>query len=179
MRRPIAANAGQLEHYDCEYKRNGTVSLFIFLDARTGPWRKVDVTDSRAAVGFAACMRDPRRRSLLEGRAHPGGAEQYVHPLRRRALPSLPAGQSATPPVLAQFHYVPKHTSWLSMVEIEIGVLCSQCLERRIQCTRRILSEVAVWERQRNASRARGCSQWRMLAPKHRAYTSRSSAKEA
>lgn len=78
-----------------------------------------------------------------------------------------------------QFHYVPKHTSWLSMVEIEIGVLRSQCLDRRIQCTQRILSEVAAWERQRNASRARGCSQLRMLAPKHRAYTSRSSAKEA
>ncbi|MBK3666682.1 hypothetical protein JJE66_36420 [Bradyrhizobium diazoefficiens] len=72
MLRPIPVKAGQLEHYDCEYKRNGTFSLFIFLDARTGPWRKVDVTDSRAAAGFAACMRDRRRRSL--GRANPSPA---------------------------------------------------------------------------------------------------------
>lgn len=78
-----------------------------------------------------------------------------------------------------QFHYVPKHASWLSMVEIEIGVLRSQCLDRRIQCTQRILSEVAAWERQRNASRARACLQLRKLAPKHGAYASQSSAKEA
>lgn len=181
-RRPIPAKAGQLEHYDCEYKRNGTVNLFVFLDARTGPWRKVNITDSRAAVGFAACMREPRRRSLLKGRAHPGRAGQisthsvgalyqaFLPPEARRLLCRL------------QFHYVPKHASWLSMVEIEIGVLRSQCLDRRIQCPQRIVSEVAAWERQRNASHAR--IKWMFTAEKARtkmgrAYTSWSSAKEA
>lgn len=68
------------------------------------------------------------------------------------------------------------------MVEIEIGVLGSQFLDRRIQCTQRILSEVAAWERQRNASRAR--IKWMFKTEKARAkagraYISRSSAKEA
>lgn len=81
-----------------------------------------------------------------------------------------------------QFHYVPKHASWLSMVEIEIGVLRSQCLDRRIQCTQRIVSEGAAWERPSNASRAR--IKWMFTTEKARAkagraYTSWSSAKEA
>ena len=57
VREPIPAEPGQLERYDCEYKRNGTANLFIFLDVHR-PWRKVKVTDSRAAVDFAACMRE-------------------------------------------------------------------------------------------------------------------------
>src|SRR4030088_3214626 len=57
VRQPIPAGPGQLERYDCEYKRNGTVNLFVFLDAHR-PWRKVKVTDRRAAEDFAICMRE-------------------------------------------------------------------------------------------------------------------------
>src|SRR6266496_809216 len=57
VRQPIPATPGQFERYDCEYKRNGTANLFIFLDVHR-PWRKVKVTNSRAAVDFAACMRE-------------------------------------------------------------------------------------------------------------------------
>src|SRR5438309_4035562 len=56
-RQPIPAAPGQLERYDCEYRRNGTVNLFVFLDAHR-PWRKVKVTEHRAARDFAHCMRD-------------------------------------------------------------------------------------------------------------------------
>ena len=52
VRQPIKAKPGHLERYDCEYKRNGTANLFIFLDVHR-PWRKVKVTDSRTAVDFA------------------------------------------------------------------------------------------------------------------------------
>ena len=57
LREPIPAKPSQLERYDCEYKRNGTANLIVFLDVHR-PWRKVKVTDSRAAVDFAACMRE-------------------------------------------------------------------------------------------------------------------------
>ena len=57
VRPPIPAEPGQLERYDCEYKRNGTVNLFVFLDAHR-PWRKVKVTDRRTAEDFATCMRE-------------------------------------------------------------------------------------------------------------------------
>src|SRR5438270_264220 len=56
-RQPIPAAPGQLERYDCEYRRNGTVNLFVFLDAHR-PWRKVKVTDHRTARDFAHCMRE-------------------------------------------------------------------------------------------------------------------------
>ena len=68
----------------------------------------------------------------------------------------------AFPPVEArrllhrlEFHYVPKHASWLNMVEIEIGVLRSQCLDRRIDSKECLVSEIAAWERRRNTSRSR------------------------
>ena len=54
-----------------------------------------------------------------------------------------------------EFHYVPKHASWLNMVEIEIGVLRGQCLDRRIGERQRLVTEIAAWEDQRNASGAR------------------------
>jgi hypothetical protein len=53
------------------------------------------------------------------------------------------------------FRYVPKHASWLNMVEIEIGVLHSQCLDRRIDSKKRLVSEVGAWEQQHNTPRAR------------------------
>ena len=145
---------GQLERYDCEYKRNGTANLFIFLDAHR-PWRKVKVTNSRAAVDFAACMREltdvhfpeaERIRVVLDNLStHSAGALYQAFPAAeaRRVLRRL------------EFHYVPKHASWLNMVEIEIGVLRSQCLDRRIATWEQLVSETAAWERQRNASRAR------------------------
>src|SRR5580693_8717889 len=54
-----------------------------------------------------------------------------------------------------EFHYVPKHASWLNMVEIEIGVLRGQCLDRRIGERERLVAEIGAWEKQRNESAAR------------------------
>jgi DDE superfamily endonuclease len=68
VRQPIKAEPGQLERYDCEYKRNGTANLFIFLDVHR-PWRKVKVTDSRTTIDFAACI--TRRRLLSQSGARP------------------------------------------------------------------------------------------------------------
>src|SRR5437762_11785566 len=57
VREPIRAEPGQLERYDCEYRRNGTVNLFVFLDAHR-PWRRVKVTEHRTGRDFAQCMRE-------------------------------------------------------------------------------------------------------------------------
>ena len=70
VRAPIPPKPGQLERYDCEYKRNGTANLFVFLDVHR-PWRKVKVTISRTAVDFAACMRDLADLHFPKARAHP------------------------------------------------------------------------------------------------------------
>jgi DDE superfamily endonuclease len=119
------------------------------------PWRRVKVTDSRTAVDFAACMRE-----LVD--VHFPKAERIRVVLDNLSTHTAGALYQAFPPAEArrllnrlEFHYVPKHASWLNMVEIEIGVLRSQCLDRRIDSKERLVSEIAAWERQRNASRAR------------------------
>jgi len=154
VRQSIPARPGQLERYDCEYKRNGTANLFVFLDVHR-PWRKIKVTDSRTGVDFAVCMRDltdvyfPKAkliRVVLDNLStHLAGTLYRAFPPdeARRVLRRL------------EFHYVPKHASWLNMVEIEIGVLRSQCLDRRIATKTQVESEIAAWERQRNAAAAR------------------------
>ena len=170
VRQPISAKPGQLERYDCEYKRNGTANLFIFLDAHRS-WRKVKVTDRRAAEDFAACMREltdvhfpeaEQIRVVLDNLSthFPGSLYQAFSPCEaRRVLRRL------------EFHYVPKHASWLNMVEIEIGVLRGQCLDRRIANREQLESEIATWERQRNASGAR--IKWMFTTEKARAKMGR------
>jgi transposase len=154
VRPPIPAEPGQLERFDFEYRRNGTVNLFVFIDAHR-PWRKVKVTERRTAADFAACMRE-----LTD--IHFPEAEQIRVVLDNLSTHSPAALYSALPPAEArrvlrrlEFHYTPKHASWLNMVEIEIGVLRSQCLARRIATRKRLVSEIAAWQRQRNHSGAR------------------------
>ena len=158
MREPIPAKPGQLERYDCEYRRNGTVNLFVFLDAHR-PWRKVKVTAHEPRLrptnqDFAHCMRDlvdadypdaPIIRVVMDNLStHSAGSlyDAFPAPEARRLLQRL------------EFHHTPKHASWLNMVEIEIGVLRSQCLDRRIDDKDKLIAEIAAWERQRNAEKA-------------------------
>src|SRR5438552_3318079 len=154
VRQPISAMPGQLERYDCEYRRNGTVNLFVFLDAHR-PWRRVKVTDRRANQDFAHCMRDlvdlhypdaPTIRVVLDNLStHSAGAlyDAFPAPEARRILKRL------------EFHHTPKHASWLNMVEIEIGVLRGQCLDRRIDDKERLVAEIDAWQQQRNADQAK------------------------
>jgi transposase len=170
VRQPIPAEPGQLERYDYEYRRNGTVNLFVFLDVNR-PWRKVKVTRQRTARDYAHCMRDlvdvhfPTAiciRVVQDNLStHTAGALYEAFPPReaRRILRRL------------EFHYTPKHASWLNMVEIEIGILSSQCLNRRIDDAERLISEIAAWEQQRNAAGAR--INWMFTTDKARAKMGR------
>ncbi len=176
VRRPIPAEPGQIERYDCEYRRNGTANLFVFLDANRS-WRKVKVTERRTAQDFAACMREitdifypkaERIRVVLDNLStHSAGALYQTFPAdqARRMLRRL------------EFHYVPKHASWLNMVEIEISVLATQCLDQRIESYTRLLAETAAWEKQRNAARAR--VNWMFTTEKARAKMGRAYPKPA
>jgi transposase len=164
-RLPIPPAPGQPERYDCEYKRNGTANVFVFVDAHKS-WRHVKVTDHRAARDFAHCMRDladthypdaDRIRVVMDNLStHSVGAlyETFPAPEAHCLLQRL------------EFHYTPKHASWLNMVEIEIGVLRGQCLDRRIGERSRLEAEIAHWQRRRNASGAR--IEWRFTTHKAR-----------
>jgi transposase len=151
VRPPIPASPGETERYDSEYKRNGTANLFIFVAPLEG-WRRVKVTEHKSNADFAECMRDLVDihyteanviRVVLDnlGTHRPGALYATFPPEEaRRILRKL------------EFHYTPKHGSWLNMAEIEIGILDRQCLDRRIGDGATLRAEVAAWQNDRNAS---------------------------
>src|SRR5271170_5349102 len=135
-------------------RRNGTVNLFVFLDAHRS-WRRVKVTDRRTADDFALCMRELVDVDFKQ-------AERIRVVLDNLSTHTAAALYAAFPPAEArrvlrrlEFHYTPKHASWLNMVEIEIGVLKGQCLDRRIESCDCLVAEIDVWQSQRNQSGAR------------------------
>ena len=112
-RQPIPAEPGRLERYDYEYRRNGTVNLFVHLDVHR-PWRKVKVTERRAAEDYAHCMRD-----LVD--VHYPNAEAIRVVQDNLSTHSAGALYQAFPPAEArrilrrlEFHYTPKHASQLA-----------------------------------------------------------------
>jgi transposase len=151
---PVRPKPGRPARVDYEYVRNGTANVFVFLDAHR-PWRHAKVTDHRAAEDFALCMQElvdehyPNAeiiRVVLDNLStHTASSlyETFEPEEARRILRRI------------EFHYTPKHASWLNMVEIEIGVMVSQCLDRRIPTKALLTSELAAWERTRNRERAR------------------------
>lgn len=150
---PVRAEPGRPARSDYEYVRNGTANVYMFVDVNR-PWRRAKVTDRRTCVDFAECMRDlvdkhypdaERIRVVLDNlSAHSAGAlYQAFEPAEaRRILSKL------------EFHFTPKHASWLNMVEIEIGVMVGQCLNRRIPDKATLVREIAAWERSRNHGKA-------------------------
>lgn len=151
---PIRAEPGKSRRVDYEYVRNGTANVFMFIDVNR-PWRRAKVTDQRTYVDFAECMRDlvdvhyPEAeciRVVLDNLSvHSAGAlyQAFAPDEARRILNRL------------EFHFTPKHASWLNMVEIEIGVMVQQCLDRRIPDKETLVAEVGTWERRRNAEGAK------------------------
>jgi DDE superfamily endonuclease len=145
---PVAP--GRPARQDYAYRRNGTANVFLAVDAHR-PWRGAKVTERRAAVDFAAWMRD-----LVDG---PYAPYERLHLVLDNLSTHTPAAfYEAFAPEEArrvlrklEFRYVPKHASWLNMVEIEIAVLASQCLARRIPDLGTLTTEVAAWVAARNA----------------------------
>jgi transposase len=168
--RCVSRFPGQRERYDYEYRRNGTVNLFVTFDPHRG-WRNVKVTDRRAAVDYAYCMRelvdihypDAACIRVVQDNLsiHTAGAlyQAFAPAEARRILRRL------------EFHYTPKHASWLNMVECEISVLQRQCLGRRIDDPKRLRKQIAAWQRQRNKTRNR--IKWMFTTDKARAKLGR------
>jgi transposase len=167
---PIAAKPGKPERFDYEYRRNGTANLFVFVNAHES-WRHVKTTDRRCNIDFAECMRE-----LVD--VHYPNAQCIDVVLDNLSTHTDAALYQTFPPEEARrilrklkLHYVPKHASWLNMVEIEIGVLKGQCLDRRIGDRVTLEREIAAWQTARNASGAR--IRWMFDVERARAKMSR------
>jgi transposase len=159
------AKDGTPARIDYEYVRNGSVNLFVLYDPHRG-WRHVDVTEQRTSRNFAQQMKElvddhyPTARTIrvvmdnLSSHSVAALYDTFEPEEARRIARKL------------EIHYVPKHASWLNMVEIEIGVLKAQCLDRRIGDRETLKREIAAWEKSRNEKNVR--IKW-MFTVKHNA----------
>jgi len=160
VRDPLPVSPGQVERYDYEYQRNGVVNLFLHYspDHPAGGWRHVEVTQQRTKVDFAHQMQ-----ALVE--VHFPDAERIRVVLDNLNTHTPAALYEAFPPEQArrlverlEFIHTPKHASWLNQAEIELSVLASQCLDRRIADAAVLKREVGAWKARRN--RAGTVIQW-------------------
>lgn len=146
---PLPMQAGQVERYDYEYRRKGSCNLFLFFNPFAGK-RRIKVTQRRTKQDFAYCMKElvdedyPDaiiiRVVLDQLNTHSKAAlyETFAPEEARRIARKL------------EFHYTPKHGSWLNMAEIEFSVVNRQCLDRWLQDIETVQSEIAAWELPRN-----------------------------
>ncbi len=150
VRDPLPAQAGQPQRVDYEYKREGVADLFMFFEPLLGK-RFVKVTDQRTRKDWAHAMKE---------------LADYLYPQAKKIVVVMDNLNTHSPasfyetfePQEAQrlierfeFHYTPKHGSWLNMAEIELGVLIRQCLSRRIPNKSTLEKEVRAWQKDRNA----------------------------
>ena len=151
---PIPVAPGHPAKEDYEYVRNGTANLFVVVEPLAGT-RRVSVTDRRTIPDFAAQMK------YLCDELYPDAEviRVVLDNLNTHAFGSLFA---TFPPDEAwrlrrrlEFHYTPKHASWLNMAECELSVLAGQCLNRRIADRDRLATQVAAWVADRNRAKAR------------------------
>jgi transposase len=150
---PVAMKPGQVGKQDYEYKREGMANIYLFFDRHQG-WRKAKVTTHKKAADFAQCMKD-----LVD--IHYPNAEKiqlvmdnYNTHRAASLYKTFPAAEARRIMDKLEFHYTPKHASWLNMVEIEIGNMNQQCLDRRIGDRETLISELAAWEQRRNNKNA-------------------------
>src|SRR5450756_1674405 len=150
LREPIPVQPGQPQRVDYEYKREGVADLFMFFEPLAGK-RFVKVTDQRTRKDWAHAMQDlsdviyPQAEKIVivmdDLNTHsPASFYKTFEPEEARRLTNR-----------FEFHYTPKHGSWLNMAEIELGVLIRQCLNRRIPDRPTLAREIAAWENARNA----------------------------
>ncbi len=147
---PRLPAVGQVARQDYAYEHHGTCNLFIAFEP-LGPWRHVEVTQHRTAIDWAHFMCElsdvhypaaERIRIVLDNLNTHGPWSFY------EAFPPAEARRLAA---RFEFHYTPKHGSWLNMAEIELSVLSRMCLDRRLSDQAALERELQAWEAERNA----------------------------
>ena len=159
---PIKARPGQPARHDYEYERNGTANLFMMFAPLEG-WRHVEVTDRHTAVDFAHMLRD------LSDTYFPGAKkivlmEDNLNTHKPASLyEAFPAAEARRLVERFEWHYTPKHGSWLNMAESELRVLSGQCLDRRIPDKQTLIEEITAWEHARNKKHVK--ADWQFTTP--------------
>lgn len=149
--RPIQpTKRGKTRRKDYEYQRNGTKNLFVTTEPKGGH-REVMVTDRRTKQDFAKeigrIITLPRYRQaktihLVLDNLNTHFEKSFIETFGKEKT------QKITRRI--QFHYTPKHASWLNMAEIEIGILDRQCIKGRIPTEELLKRKIRCWSRERN-----------------------------
>ena len=153
-RTPLPMQPGQPARHDHEYERKGTANLFMLFAPLEG-WRHVEVTGRRTAIDHAKILKD------LSG-IHFAKAGKIVlvqDNLNTHSPASLheafPAAEARRLVERFEWHFTPKHGSWLDLAEPELAVLSSQCPDRRIPDRQTLEREVAAWTGRRDTHHAK------------------------
>ena len=151
VREPLPVRPGSPAKEDYEYVRGGVANLFMAFEPLAG-WRHVAVTERKTSVDFARFVR------WLSDEKYPA-ADRIVLVCDNLSTHAPAALYEAFPPGEArrlagriEWHYTPRHGSWLNVAEMELSVLARQCLDRRIPDMAALRAEVAGWEPDRNAA---------------------------
>ena len=151
---PIAAKPGRPARYDYEYARNGTANLFMLFAPLEG-WRHVKVTDRHAAVDYAHLLKELSDTHLPTARKIVLVQDNLNIHKPASLYQAFAAAEARRLVERFEWHYTPKHGSWLDMAESELSVLSGQCLDRRIPDKQMLIDEVAAWETSRNKNHAK------------------------
>ena len=153
-RKPLPMRLGNNQKIDFEYKRNGTCSIFAFVEPLGGK-HHIRVHEHRTAIDWANEIK------YLSDEMFPD-AEKIILVMDNLNTHKASSLYKAFPPTEArriikrlEIHYTPKHGSWLNMAEIELNVMTRQCLSRRIDTIDRLKRELCAWERERNQDTAK------------------------
>lgn len=139
---------------DYEYKRNGTRNIFIAVEPKGG-YREAMVTKRRTKQDFAYEMKRiaELRRYRDAEKIHVVLDNLNTH-FEKSLIETFGRKQTKTITSRIQFHYTPKHASWLNMAEIEIGILNRQCIRGRVPTEERLKKKIEAWQAERNEKRA-------------------------
>lgn len=152
VRRPIPAQPGHPAREDTEYQRNGVCNLMMICEPKQG-WREVLVMARRTKIEFAHCMRH-----IVQAYPDAKLIRVVLDNLNTHKLASLyeafPPEEARTIARKLEFHYTPKHGSWLNIAEIELAVLSNMCLSQRIPDEETLRQQVEANVRERNAKAA-------------------------
>jgi hypothetical protein len=146
---PIPPRPGRPECVDYEYVRNGTANVFMAFEPLAG-WRSAVVTQRRTAKDFAELLRWLAEDVYAEAEAIVLVTDNLNTHKAASLYEAFPPEQARRIAGRLEWHYTPKHGSWLNMAEIELSVLARQCLDRRIEGRDELVSEIDAWQVERN-----------------------------
>ena len=145
----VPMKQGRPARVDYEYERNGTANLFMIFAPLEG-WRHVKVTDRHAAVDYAQILKELSDTHFPEANKIVLVQDNLNTHKPASLYEAFPAVEARRLVERFEWHYTPKHGSWLDMAESELSVLSSQCLDRRIPDKQTLIEEVDAWEANRN-----------------------------